>query len=70
MKLSANAAITLVTFARQQAQYHAEVVAEVGKLLQVQAVTQPNSRSTVQLHDFAYREQQQARRWARVGGAR
>jgi hypothetical protein len=33
-------------------------------------VTQPNSRSTVQLHDFAYREQQQARRWARVGGAR
>jgi hypothetical protein len=70
MTISTQAKITLATFAAQQAEYHNGVVAEVGKLLQVQAVTQPNSRSTVQLHDFAYREQQVAKRWARVGGGR
>ena len=70
MKLDTRAVITLRTFARQQASYQREVATEVGKLLQVQAVTQPNSRSTVQLHDYAYRTLRLANRWDRVGGGR
>ena len=65
MTLSSQNTITLRTFARAQADWHRGLADEVGKLLRTQSVTQPNSRSTVELHDFAWREQQEARRWLR-----
>jgi hypothetical protein len=68
--LSPAAVITLRSFAKAQAQYQRAVATEVGKLLQVQSVTQPNSRSTVALHDFASRTLRTANRWDRVGGDR
>ena len=58
-------------FASTQADWHRGVVDEVAKILRVHSVTQPNSRSTVELHRYALAEQMTSAQWARIaGGAR
>ena len=68
MRLSNQNVAQLRRFASGRAQRHADVKAEVAKLLVVQSVTQPNSRSTVELHRFAADEQARAAQWARLAG--
>lgn len=67
MKLSTMAGGALRQYAGAQANYNRSVRDEVVRLLKVQSVTQPNSRSTVAMHDFAYRLGADAERWELVG---
>lgn len=66
MKLSYLAGGALRQYAGAKAQYTRGVRDEVAKLLKVQSVTQPNTKSTLELHDFAYRQEQEAARWAEM----
>jgi hypothetical protein len=62
--------ITLRSFARAQAERQRATVADIAQTLRVQSVTQPNSRSTVQLHAVAAQALQTAKQFDRVGGGR
>lgn len=69
--LNGTSIAALQQFAAAQAQWHGDVKAETCKLLVVQGVTQPNSRSTVELHRFAVAQETEAQRWTLLaGGAR
>jgi len=66
MMLSNRSLIAIHQVAFAQAAFHRSVAKEAEKIIRVQSVTQPNSRSTVDLHSYVLRERAQAAQWTRL----